>query len=117
MPPFPAPTDDLDPDLLDLRDPDDRALVIGAAHPELDVTRETAIVGGREINPRLHLVIHEVVLGAPAPGRPGAAERPRLPRRRGQAPAAGGACGTPAQPAAVRGGAFGVYSHSTLNML
>ena len=47
------------------RDPDDRALPIRAAHPELDAAitdgRETAVVEGQEINPRLHLAIHEVV--------------------------------------------------------
>lgn len=42
---------------LDPNDADDRALLIAAAHPEL----ETALVDGQEINPRLHLTIHEIV--------------------------------------------------------
>ena len=63
------PVDDLPdwihPEPLDPADPDDRALLIRAAHPELDAAitdgRETAVVEGQEINPRLHLAIHEVV--------------------------------------------------------
>ena len=50
-----------DMELLDLADPDDRALLIGAAHPELDTELETVVVEGREMNPRLHLTIHEIV--------------------------------------------------------
>jgi hypothetical protein len=50
-----------DPELLDPADPDDRALLISAAHPELDTALETVIVDGREMNPRLHLTIHEIV--------------------------------------------------------
>jgi hypothetical protein len=46
---------------LDPTDADDRALLIAAAHPELDTKAETALVDGREINPRLHLAIHEIV--------------------------------------------------------
>lgn len=48
-------------EFLDPADPDDRALLIRAAHPELDVERETVVVDGREINPRLHLTMHEIV--------------------------------------------------------
>ena len=55
----------IDPELLDPADPEDRALLLRAAHPELDAAitdgRETAVVEGQEINPRLHLAIHEVV--------------------------------------------------------
>ena len=60
---IPALPDDADPDtdLLDLADADDRALLIAAAHPELDTDAETLIVDGREMNPRLHLTIHEIV--------------------------------------------------------
>ena len=63
------PVDDLPdwihPEPLDPADPDDRALLIRAAHPALDAAitdgRETAVAEGQEINPRLHLAIHEVV--------------------------------------------------------
>jgi hypothetical protein len=48
-------------DFLDPADPDDRAFLIRAAHPELDVDHETVVVDGREINPRLHLTMHEIV--------------------------------------------------------
>jgi hypothetical protein len=53
--------DDLDTSLLDPADADDRALLIRAAHPELDTDHETMVIGGREINPRLHLTLHEIV--------------------------------------------------------
>jgi hypothetical protein len=46
---------------LDPNDADDRALLIAAAHPEIDTDAETALVDGHEINPRLHLAIHEIV--------------------------------------------------------
>ena len=46
---------------LDPNDADDRALLIAAAHPELDTDAEAAPVDGHEINPRLHLTIHEIV--------------------------------------------------------
>jgi hypothetical protein len=46
---------------LDPANADDRALLIAAAHPELDTEAETALVDGYEINPRLHLAIHEIV--------------------------------------------------------
>jgi len=58
IPPLP------DPDLtagLDPADPDDRAQLIRAAHPELDSDRETVILDGSELNPRLHLNVHEIV--------------------------------------------------------
>lgn len=52
-------------DLLDPRDPDERAVLIRLAHPDhddaIDDGRETIEVDGRETNPRLHLTIHEVV--------------------------------------------------------
>ena len=50
-----------DTELLDPADPDERALLIRAAHPELDTSLDTVIVDGREMNPRLHLTIHEIV--------------------------------------------------------
>jgi hypothetical protein len=53
--------DELDTELLDPADPDARALLIHAAHPELDTELETVVVDGREMNPRLHLTIHEIV--------------------------------------------------------
>src|SRR5688572_17600235 len=46
---------------LNATDADDRALLIAAAHPELDAEDETPLVAGHEINPRLHLTIHEIV--------------------------------------------------------
>ena len=46
---------------LDPADPDERALLIAAAHPELDPEAETVLVDGQEMNPRLHLTIHEIV--------------------------------------------------------
>jgi hypothetical protein len=46
---------------LDPADPDERALLIRAAHPELDTDAETMVVDGREMNPRLHLTIHEII--------------------------------------------------------
>jgi Domain of unknown function (DUF1841) len=53
--------DDIDTSLLDPADPDERALLIRAAHPELDTDLQTMEIGGDEINPRLHLALHEVV--------------------------------------------------------
>jgi hypothetical protein len=46
---------------LDPADPDERSLLIRAAHPELDPEADTVVVDGGEMNPRLHLTIHEVV--------------------------------------------------------
>jgi hypothetical protein len=65
IPPVDDPPDWIEIELLDPTDPDDRALLIRAAHPELDAAiadgRETAVVGSQEINPRLHMALHEVV--------------------------------------------------------
>jgi hypothetical protein len=58
IPPVP---EQADTGTLDLADPDERALLIRAAHPELDTERETMIVDGREMNPRLHLTMHQIV--------------------------------------------------------
>jgi Domain of unknown function (DUF1841) len=46
---------------LDPEDPDERSLLIRAAHPELDTELETVVVDGREMNPQLHLTMHEIV--------------------------------------------------------
>jgi hypothetical protein len=59
VPPMAEPGEELQG--LDPTDADDRALLIAAAHPELDTETETAVVDGHEINPRLHLTIHEIV--------------------------------------------------------
>jgi hypothetical protein len=65
IPPIDDPPDLDEVELLDPADPDDRALLFRAAHPELDAAitdgRETAVIDGQEINPRLHLAIHEIV--------------------------------------------------------
>jgi hypothetical protein len=51
--------------LLDPEDPDERAILIRLAHPDLDEAiefgLEEIVVGGEPMNPRLHLAIHEVV--------------------------------------------------------
>jgi hypothetical protein len=60
IPPITEPGE-LDPELLDPADADDRALLIRAAHPELDTKAETVSVDGQKMNPRLHLTIHEIV--------------------------------------------------------
>ena len=59
IPPIAEPREESE--WLDPADADDRALLIAAAHPELDTTAETVLVDGGEINPRLHLTIHEIV--------------------------------------------------------
>jgi hypothetical protein len=59
IPPIPDP--DEETQWVDPNDADDRALLIAAAHPELDTEAETVLVDGHEINPRLHLTIHEIV--------------------------------------------------------
>lgn len=59
IPPIPEPSDETE--WLDPGDPDERALLIAAAHPELDTEAETVLADGHEINPRLHLTIHEIV--------------------------------------------------------
>ena len=46
---------------LDPADPDNRAHLIRAAHPELDTDRETVTLDRSELNPRLHLTVHEIV--------------------------------------------------------
>jgi hypothetical protein len=68
IPPISHPDDDTKE--LDPADPDERALLIRAAHPELDTDAETALVDGREMNPRLHLTIHEIVASQLADEQP-----------------------------------------------
>jgi hypothetical protein len=59
IPPIEEPPDYVD--VLDADDPDGRAQLIRAAHPELDTKQETVMYGGHEMNPRLHLTMHEIV--------------------------------------------------------
>jgi hypothetical protein len=51
--------------LLDPEDPDERAILIRLAHPDLDdaikAGADEVVVRGEPMNPRLHLAIHEVV--------------------------------------------------------
>ena len=56
--------------LLDPADPDDRAVLIRAAHPGLDTDLEAVIVDGEEFNPRLHLTVHEIVAAQLADDNP-----------------------------------------------
>jgi hypothetical protein len=56
IPPIDPPLEHLDP-----ADEDDRSVLLAAAHPELGRDAETVIVGGQEMNPRLHLVMHAIV--------------------------------------------------------
>jgi hypothetical protein len=61
IPPIEQPPDDLVVEWLDPADEDDRSVLLAAAHPELDTAEETVVVGGQEMNPRLHLTLHEIV--------------------------------------------------------
>jgi Domain of unknown function (DUF1841) len=74
IPPIDDAPDWIDVEFLDPADADDRSLLFRAAHPELDAAlddrRETAVVGGEEINPRLHLAIHEIVANQLIAGDP-----------------------------------------------
>jgi hypothetical protein len=67
---FAAPTRrgsfrEVDLSLLDPEDPDDRRLLIEAEHPQLvdalERNEEVAVVDGEEVDPRLHLTIHEII--------------------------------------------------------
>lgn len=64
-PPAEGVLDGIDLSLLDPGDPDDRRLLIEAEHPELRRALrrgdDEAVVGGRPMNPRLHLTFHEIV--------------------------------------------------------
>ena len=68
IPPIAEP--DEDTRFLDPADPDDRSLLIRAAHPELETDAETTLVDGEEMSPRLHLTIHEVIATQLADGDP-----------------------------------------------
>ncbi|HXF97943.1 MAG TPA: DUF1841 family protein [Gaiellaceae bacterium] len=51
-------------DGLDPADPDERRFLIEAEHPELQDAlerHEDVLVGGRAVNPRLHILVHEIV--------------------------------------------------------
>jgi hypothetical protein len=61
IPPIEQPPEDLVLEWLDPADEDDRAILLEAAHPELDTDAETMVIGGEEMNPRLHLTMHEIV--------------------------------------------------------
>jgi hypothetical protein len=60
-----AAAQDWDLGLLDPTDPDERAVLIRLAHPAFEDAIERGedelIVDGRVMNPRLHLMIHEIV--------------------------------------------------------
>ena len=53
------------PPHLDPTDEDDRAEIIRLAHPELAAAiaagEEAVVIGGEAVNPRLHLLMHQVV--------------------------------------------------------
>jgi hypothetical protein len=61
IPPIHEPPEDLVVEWLDPGDEDDRSVLLALAHPELDTDEETMVFAGQEMNPRLHLVIHEIV--------------------------------------------------------
>jgi hypothetical protein len=61
IPPIEEPPEDLVLEWLNPADEDDRSVLLAAAHPELDTDAETMILAGHEMNPRLHLVLHEIV--------------------------------------------------------
>lgn len=65
VPPATGEFDGIDLSLLNRDDPDERRILIQAEHPELadalDRDVETVTVDGQELNPRLHITMHEVV--------------------------------------------------------
>jgi hypothetical protein len=65
VPPIDDPPSDIDPSLLDPGDPDERSLLLRAAHPDFDAAidagESVVIVDGHEVNARLHLAVHEIV--------------------------------------------------------
>jgi hypothetical protein len=61
IPPIDRPPEDLVLEWLDPADEDDRSVLFAAGHPELDTEAETVVVDGQEMNPRLHLILHEIV--------------------------------------------------------
>lgn len=60
-----AAAQDWELELLDPLDADERSLLIRLAHPDCDEAieegRDEIVVGGERINPRMHLIVHEVV--------------------------------------------------------
>lgn len=60
-----AEDDGWDINLLDPGDPDERAVLIRLAHPDLDEAiddgHDEVTIGGQSMNPRLHLLVHETV--------------------------------------------------------
>jgi Domain of unknown function (DUF1841) len=74
IPPITDPPDWIEPDYLDPEDPDDRSMLFRAAHPDLDAAihaeEEAVLVAGQEMNPRLHLAMHEIVATQLADGDP-----------------------------------------------
>lgn len=64
LPPIPVDARREEHASLDPANPDERGLLIRAAHPELEEALDADItvdVGGQEMTPRLHLAMHEVV--------------------------------------------------------
>jgi hypothetical protein len=61
IPPIHEPPEDIALEWLDPANEEDRSILLAAAHPEFDDDAETIVVGGEEINPGLHLSIHEIV--------------------------------------------------------
>jgi hypothetical protein len=65
---------DWDVDLLDPTDPDERAILIRLAHPELDEADEAGaekvVVRGKPMSPRLHFAVHELVASQVIDGDP-----------------------------------------------
>jgi hypothetical protein len=65
FPPRSGPLEGIDLDQLNLADPDDRHLLILAAHPELQDAIENEVrelkLHGQTVNPLLHITLHEVV--------------------------------------------------------
>lgn len=61
VPPIRDPPEDLAVEWLDPEDPGERMLLLKAAHPELDFESETVMVAGQQMNPRLHVALHQVV--------------------------------------------------------
>jgi uncharacterized protein DUF1841 len=70
LPPVPGGT----PSTLDPADEDDRAELIRLAHPELaaaiDTGEEVVVIGGETVNPRLHLLMHQMVADRLLHGEP-----------------------------------------------
>jgi hypothetical protein len=65
FPPRSGPLEGIDLDQLNMADPDDRHLLILAAHPELQDAIENEVrehkLHGQTVNPHRHIKLHEVV--------------------------------------------------------